>query len=195
MKHIYRTVIILLILITSAQAQSTRFGVKVGFNFASVNGDDVSGLDGRTSFHAGGIANIGVTEKFAVQPEIVFSSQGYTNSDGPLKVTGKLDYIIIPVLADYTVAKGFSLQGGPQLGINITDEVEIGSQTMPIGAEGMEFSAVIGAQYRFKLGLIIQARYAAGLSNIIGEETFEGVNVTTDAKNSVFSLSAGILFN
>jgi hypothetical protein len=195
MKHLIKVFIISLITFSTIQAQGVSFGVKAGFNFASLNGDNVSGLDGRTGFHAGGIAKLGVSKLFAVQPEIVFSSQGFTDSQGQLKVTGKLDYINIPVLADFTVAKGLSLQGGPQLGISITDEVESGGQTMPIGAESMDFSAVFGAQYRFKIGLILQARYAAGLSNIIGEDTIEGVSVKTDAKNAVFSLSAGMLFN
>ncbi len=195
MNLLFRVVFILLTVFTTVHAQRTDFGVKVGLNFASVIGSDVSGLDGRTSFHAGGIARIGVSKLFAVQPEVVFSSQGYTGSQGSLKVTGKLDYINIPVLADFTIAKGLSLHGGPQLGISITDEVEIGGQTMPIGAESMDFSAVAGAQYRFNIGLIIQARYATGLSNIIGKETIEGMSVTTDVKNSVFSLSAGMLFN
>jgi hypothetical protein len=195
MKLFFRSVFVLMTLITSVQAQGTQFGVKVGANFASVNGNDASDLDGRTSFHAGGVARIGVSKLFSVQPEIVYSSQGYTGTQGQLKITGKLDYINIPVLADFTVAKGLSLQGGPQLGISITDEVEIGGQTIPIGSESMDFSAVVGAQYRFSIGLFIQARYAAGLTNVIGKETIEGVSVTTDAKNSVFSLSAGMLFN
>jgi len=44
--------------LTTTNAQEVRFGAKAGANFASLNGDDVDDIDGRTSFHVGGVANI-----------------------------------------------------------------------------------------------------------------------------------------
>lgn len=171
--------------------QGISFGVKAGVNFASLSGDDADEeeLDGRTSIHAGGVVNIPVSEFFAVQPEVIYSAQGFTFTD-EVDVTGKLDYIIIPVLADFTIAEGFSLQGGPQVGFNVTNEFESddGTEEIP-DVESIDFAAAIGAQFRLPIGLFFQARFVVGLTNInSGNDDF-------DAKNSVVSISTGWFFN
>ncbi len=194
MRNIFLVAAVAVLSFTTVQAQNISFGAKAGANFASLNGDDADGLDGRTSFQVGGVVNIGISELFAVQPEVVYSAQGYTQDTAFGEVTGKLDYINIPVLADFTLAEGFSLQGGPQVGINITDEADLDGETASIGAESVDFSAAIGAQYRTPLGLFFQARYSIGLSNVIGDMTIEGVTFETDAKNSVVSVAAGWFF-
>jgi len=166
------------------------FGIKAGVNFSSIAGDDVDELDGRTSIHTGGVVNIGFSELFALQPEVLFSTQGATMSMEGVDGTARLDYINIPVLVDITVAEGFSLQGGPQVGFNITSEVEVDGETVDLeDVETIDFGLGIGAQYRLPIGLFFQARYVIGLSNINSE--------TDDVKNqnSVFSISAGWFFN
>ena len=173
--------------LSNVTAQETKFGAKAGVNFASVNGDDVDDFDGRTSFHVGAVARIGISENFAVQPELVYSSQGFTQSFEGVDFTGKLDYINLPILADFTVAEGFSLQAGPQVAFNISDDVEAdGGGSESIDAESVDFGAAVGAQYRMDEGLFFQARYSLGLSEIVKD---------FDAKNSVISLSVGYFFN
>ena len=44
-------------------------------NFATLGGD-TEDLDGLTSFHVGGVAEISFSEKFSVQPELLYSAQG-----------------------------------------------------------------------------------------------------------------------
>lgn len=174
------------------------FGAKAGVNFASLTGDDADelNLEGRTSFQIGGVVNIPVSEVFAVQPEVLYSGQGFTleetiaidDFEETVDGTGKLDYINVPILADFTVAEGFSLQVGPQVGFVITDEFEADGETESLDAESVDFSAVFGAQYRTSVGVFFQARYALGLTNVATEDDFE-------AKNGVFSLVAGWFFN
>jgi hypothetical protein len=166
------------------------YGIKAGVNFSSIAGDDVDDLDGRTSLNVGAVVNIPVSELFAVQPEVVFSTQGATFDVDGIDGTARLDYINIPVLADFTVAEGFSLQGGPQVGFKITSEVEVDGETEELeDVESVDFGLGIGAQYRLPLGLFFQARYVIGLSNINSE--------SDDIKNqnSVFSIGAGWFFN
>ena len=161
------------------------FGVKVGINFASVSGDDVDNFDGRTGINIGGVVNIPVSEKFSVQPELVYSSQGFTGEESGIDYTGKLDYINVPILADFKFGDGFSLQAGPQIGFNITDKIEAEGESESIDAESIDFGGVLGAQYRMKTGLFFQARYALGFSDIVED---------ADAKNGVLSISVGYFF-
>ncbi|WP_100615889.1 porin family protein [Confluentibacter citreus] len=185
MKKLLLSAVIAVLAMNNVNAQEVKFGAKAGVNFASLSGDDVEDLDGRTSFHIGGVANIAISEKFAIQPELVYSSQGFTVSESGVDVTGKLDYINLPILADFSVAEGFSIQAGPQIGFNITDKVEAEGESESLDAESIDLGAAFGVQYKMETGLFFQARYVLGFSEIIED---------VDAKNNVLSLSVGYFF-
>ncbi|HBY70085.1 MAG TPA: hypothetical protein DEG69_21445, partial [Flavobacteriaceae bacterium] len=161
-------------------------------NFASLTGDDVDDIDGRTSFHVGGVANIGITELFSVQPELIYSSQGASADDSDGDLTLKLDYINIPIMADFQLAEGFSLQGGPQVGFNISSKFDFdGDEEDVENIQTLDFGVGIGAQYVLPMNLFFQARYVIGITNVY--EEFEGID--TEAQNSVVSVSVGYFFN
>jgi len=162
-----------------------KFGANVGVNFATITGDDTSDVKSKTSFHLGGVVVIGISEKFAVQPELIYSAQGFKLSEFGFNVTGKLDYINLPILADFTIAEGFSIQAGPQLGFNITDKIEAEGESESLDAEGIDFGAAFGAQYKMNSGLFFQARYALGFSEVVKD---------VDIKNNVIFLSIGYFF-
>ncbi|MDC8004388.1 porin family protein [Aureisphaera galaxeae] len=191
MKKLFTMLVVAVFAFTiNASAQEISFGAKAGLNLASINGDDAddANFDGRTSFHVGAVVNIGIGEFFAVQPEVVYSAQGFTAEEEGVDVTGKLDYLNIPVLADFTIAEGLSLQGGPQFGFNITSEAEADGETEDIDdVESVDVAAGIGAQYKLPaLGLFFQARYVIGLSDVVSD---------FDGKNANLSLSVGWFFN
>jgi len=183
MKKLFLLTIVAVLGISTVTAQEVKFGAKAGVNFANLTGDDIGDVDGRTSIHIGAVVNIGISEKFAVQPELIYSAQGVTSGD----ITAKLDYINLPILADFAVAKGFSLQAGPQIGFNINDKIESDGEGDggSFDAESIDFGAALGAQYAMESGLFFQARYNLGLSEIVED---------ADAKNSVLSLSVGFFF-
>ncbi len=63
----------------------------------------------------------------------------------------------MPVLADFKVGEGFSLQAGPQIGFVVTDKLEAEGESEELDAESTDFGAVLGAQYKMETGLFIQA--------------------------------------
>lgn len=169
------------------------FGVKAGVNFASITGEiegeDIDEYDGRTGLHFGGVVNIPVSEMFAVQPELIYSQQGFTEEYMGYDFKGIFNFINVPILADFTVVEGLSLQAGPQIGFTVTSEIEGAGETEEVDdVESVIFDGAVGAQYRLPMGLFFQGRYTFGLSNVssLSED---------DVKNSVFSLSAGWFFN
>lgn len=180
---------------SSSDSGGIHFGAKAGVNFASVSDDDNWGdVDGRTGFHIGAVVNIGISEKFSIQPEVVYSSQGYTYTESDYKGTGKIDYINVPVMAGFMVVDGLVLQAGPQFGINITAK-----ETYDDGDDDFDFKDEVqtvdiglgfGAQFTLDFGLFFQARYTLGLNNIISDDDYN-----TDIKNRVASLSVGYFFN
>ncbi len=180
-------VFILIISFTKCYSQEFRFGIKGGFNFSTLNGSDASNLDSRFNYHAGVSFRIGLTDILALQPEIIYSSQGFTNNVEGLDIDGQLDYINVPILLDYTIAENFSLQAGPQIGINTVDEAKPDNLAqMDLGAESVDISVLIGAQYITAFNIYVQARYGLGITEVV-----KGLN----GKNSVVSLSLGYLFN
>ncbi|QGK77039.1 porin family protein [Flavobacterium sp. SLB02] len=187
----------------SVSAQETRFGVKAGANLSTFTGD-VDDAKSLVGFHVGGFAEIKLTDKFAIQPEILFSTQGskQEGSDlfGSYENKVNVSYLNIPVMAKYYVAEKFSLEAGPQIGFLLsakskyeeTVDGEKYSEDIDVkdGFESIDFGVNFGAGYDFTENLSVGLRYNLGLSNINKNE--EGDNAKV--KNSVFSLSVGYKF-
>ncbi|TVZ51852.1 porin family protein [Dokdonia sp. Hel_I_53] len=210
MKKIVLAVVALLGVVTVQAQDEVSFGVKGGVNFAKLQGDDVEDADGRTGFHLGAIVEIPVTEKFSVQPEVMYSQQGLqsefedgnTTSESKLK----LDYINVPILGKYYVAEGLSLEAGPQFGFRAKAEQEFESSTTSGGVTvesegteniedsiaGFDMGAAIGAGYELNTGLFFQARYVIGLSNV--DDSDEGGLFEDDLTNSNLQFSVGFKF-
>src|SRR5687768_2381617 len=88
-------------------AQETKFGVKAGVNFANLSGDDVFGDNStKIGFNVGGFAEIKLSEKFAIQPEILYSTQGTKSEIEGVDddIFLNLSYLNVPVMARYYVA-------------------------------------------------------------------------------------------
>lgn len=171
--------------ITVANAQGVRFGAKAGANFSSATGDDVPDISSRTGLNIGAVVNIPVSELFSVQPEVTYSMRGF--KDGEFTI--KIDYVDVPILADFEIVDGLSLQGGPLFGINLSAKVEDGD-----GTEGdiedistLNAAAAIGAQYELPMGLFFQVRYDIGFNDLIDNDF--------NAKNSNLSAAVGFFFN
>jgi len=193
--------------INFSQAQEVRIGAKAGVNFASVSGDETDRVDGRTSFHVGGLVEIPISEVFSVQPELLYSSQG-AKSEIIINATTfesklKLDYINIPILAKFYVADGFSLEAGPQIGFLVSadqenevtegdnDNLEIeGEGDVSDFYSGIDLGIGAGVAYRLINGVFFSARYVLGLSNI---NDFDGSD-DFKQQNNVIQLSVGYSF-
>lgn len=165
---------------SALQAQEMGFGIKGGLNFATFTGDDVDNIDSRTGFHLGLLAEFGLSESFAIQPEILYSAQGVKQGDE----TWKLDYLTIPVMVKYYATDAFSIEAGPYIGFNTTSEFDMDGVTMDLkdDTESTDFGLGLGLGYELPMGVFFQVRYALGLSDIMSD---------VDAKNSVFQLSVG----
>jgi len=190
----------------SANAQEVKFGAKAGVNLATIGGD-VEDADGRTSFHVGGVAEIMISDKFSVQPELLYSAQGlqseYTEtifgSDVKFEEKLKLDYINLPIMAKFYVAEGLSIEAGPQVGFLISAESEVEAsfegdsenQTEDVkdGFKSVDFAAGIGLGYKLDSGLNFSARYTLGLANI-AEDAGDDFSI----QNNVLQVSLGYMF-
>ncbi|MER3465437.1 MAG: PorT family protein, partial [Chitinophagaceae bacterium] len=105
-----------------AFAQTAQFGIRAGANLANITSNQGTSSTARVGFHAGLLAHIHVAPSIAIQPEAVYSSQGFKYVyDAGGRYNGEhsveLDYVNIPILFQYMPGSGFRLETGPQLGI------------------------------------------------------------------------------
>lgn len=175
-------------------AQSTRFGVKGGLNISSIVGGDVRDANALVGFHVGGLAEIHVVEKFYIQPELLFSTQG-SKFDGGFGPDGdvKLNYLNIPVLAKYYIVdKKFSVEAGPQLGILLSAKAN--GYDIKDDTKSVDFGFNFGAGYSFTDNLSVGIRYTVGLSPIWDDNIEDSEDLYDSAKNGNLQLSLAYKF-
>ena len=193
MKKLFITMFAILAL-TSISAQEVLFGAKAGVNFASITGEDTDDLDGITAFHFGAVVEIPVSEKFSIQPELLYSAQGAKFSEDGMDIDLKLNYINVPVLAKFYVADGFSIEAGPQFGILLDAEVEGDGMSLDIkdNVTSLDIGVDFGLGYKLDNGLNFGARYNLGLTDGNDDPEFFGSDEAF--KNSVLQLYVGFFF-
>ncbi len=203
MKKLLLSVIAMVAFTLSLSAQETTFGVKAGVNFANLGGD-VEDADGLTSFHIGGVAEIGISEKFSFQPELLFSAQGakYEESEEGYSYEEKykLNYINVPLMAKLYLTEGFSVEAGPQIGLLLSakseweetfmGETDSDDEDIKDYMKSIDFGFNLGLGYKLEGGLNFGARYNLGLSNINDDDDADDYKIT----NGVFQISVGYFF-
>jgi hypothetical protein len=144
-------------------------GIKGGLNVFSINNEDNTGYDSRVGIHFGVLGHIQVYPHFALQPELVYSSQGsrYTNEIGDTYYY-HLDYVNVPVLFQYLFDNGLRLQAGPQLGILVSAKSILDNSSVDLNdTKPVDVSLSFGASYIApSTGFGVDVRYNLGLSNI-----------------------------
>lgn len=199
MKKITLTLLGLVAFSTSALAQQeVKFGPKAGVNFASINGEikdegEITKFDkGQTGFHVGAFAEIKFNDKFAIQPELLYSVQGGKMEDsGSETVMGvtyayeaeqkwNLHYINVPIMAKYYVIPSVAIEAGPYVGFNIKSEAkyeesatvagvtqsENETYDFKKGTNSIDFGLGAGASFNLDNGFFVGARYNLGLAKI-----------------------------
>ncbi len=150
----------------------------VGANFAKNTGD---GNKFAFGWEVGVNAEYGVAESFGITLGAFYKNWG-SKADQEGAKKANLNYLSIPVLANYYVAKGFAIKAGVQPafllaakqdGKDFKDECKKFDLTIPVGLS-YEFSNVV-----------IDARYNFGLTK---------VGKVGDAKNSAIELTLGYKF-
>lgn len=157
-----------LFLFTAAKAQKLQLGLKGGVNFSNLRTDNFD-YDTHVGVHGGLLAHIHLNRNWAIQPEILYSTEGAKyRGPGNLEHTEQLDFIQVPVLAQYMFSSGFRVEAGPQLGFLITAKDDLAGRTTDIDAvrKNVNFAFAIGAGYLSSMGLGVDARINLGLSNL-----------------------------
>ena len=189
-----------------ANAQEVKFGVKGGLNLANFEGD-TDGLDmkSRTGFHVGGFVAVKLSDKFTLQPEVLYSVQGAKADNFEYDLNGtvyiadldyNLSYVNVPLMLKYYAAEKFNIEVGPQVGFLTAAKVKAtvngisAEEDAKEQFESLDFGVNVGAGYDFTENLSAGLRYNLGLSNIAKTEPGDDSKI----RNAVFSVSLGYKF-
>lgn len=154
----------------SVSAQGFKLGVK--------GGADIHKIDGKAfkdqfsyGYHVGGFAQIGLSSKFGIQPEVLFSQVNVDTSEQFSEIYDfnsvskvKLQYLKIPLLLNYSPNPFVTLQAGPQYGILLDNNSSLVKNGKDAFTKG-DFSMIGGLQLNISK-IKIYGRYAVGLNNI-----------------------------
>lgn len=155
---------------------------KVGLNVSNLT--DYSD-DGDTDWKAGLAIGLEgeyhINNWFGLSAGLLYSQQG-TKGDNDVKL--KMDYINVPVLANFYVAKGLALKAGLQPGFKVNSEWSAGGHSIDADIKSVDVSMPLGISYEYE-GFCLDARYALGLTDI---------TKNSDMKNQVFSITLGYKF-
>lgn len=190
------SIFIILFVILQTQAQTSKreegikFGIKGGINASNFMGD-VEDNAMRYGLHIGILSEIIINDKISLQPELLYSAQGFKNETPGFYSKSKFDYILLPVLVKYYAAEKLSIEAGPQVGFLVNSINRDNNGNTDIKDQSIvDFGVNLGMSYDLSNGIFVSGRYNLGITNVNNSKTSGAFNYT----NSVFQLSVGILF-
>lgn len=158
------------LLLSCTVFSQTQIGIKGGLNINDIADNRYTNNTAtRIGYHGGLLFHIHVRRKLAVQPEVVFSSQGakYTHPNFNGEVV--TNYLNIPVLLQYMGSRGIRLQTGPQVGFLLDADLKRNGNTVADLKQGMneaDFSWAFGLGFLSRNGLGVDARFNLGLTDV-----------------------------
>lgn len=178
---------------TAAHAQGGRIGLKIGTSLSNFVGKNSDGASSKFGINGGFVAELGITENLAIQPEIIFSMKGAKIDE--FKARYNQNYVDVPVLLKVK-ANGLFFQAGPQVGLLIDSKVKNDAVTVnSAGAfKTIDFGYVAGLGYELASGPMIGLRYNGGISKVYEKQANGRASDIQDVRNSAFQLYVGFLF-
>lgn len=157
---------------------------KVGLNMANVT--DLENTKMKAGAVAGVEAEYRASNLMGITAGVLYSMQGVKADKGDYKQ--KLDYINIPILANFHVWKGLSINAGIQPGFLVSAKADYGDEDedMKDACESFDFSIPVGASYEWN-SFVLDLRYNIGVTKIYKED--EG-----SSKNGVLAITLGYKF-
>ncbi len=212
-----------LLLITISLSAQVSLGLRTGVtksNMSTISAIDAVTPDFKTitGTEIAAIAEIAISDKFAIQPELVYTTKGFKIKEGlgidlfgfdlplGLEAVTKLKYVEMPVLAKYKFGnnrlKGY-ISAGPSVGYAAKGKLKSRAKVIidiPIyntdinldNADRFDISANIGMGMSLSTKgggqVFLDARYSHGFNGL------DNISVIDlEAKNRSFGLTAGFL--
>ena len=207
MKKMFFSLILVMSVCCALKAQESTWGIRTGMNVSTVSEKVDEGADpdykSLIGFRFGVIGDLGITEKFYVQPGLYFTSLGAKQEVYDKDATVRLNYLQLPILASLRIALSdklkLHLNAGPYVAYGISGKQKYdGVKINAFGTDDEE-----GGLKRFDAGLSFGAGievnkayfgfgYDLGLTNILDDEVWYTDEVKSRNRN--FFITVGVNF-
>lgn len=176
-----------------------KVGIAGGFNFSNtVDAYDTRfSTTGITGAHLGLTFEVPLVYPLSFAPEVLFSQKGYKAETVDGTFRQKTNYIDIPLLAKFRVARGFNFVVGPQLTFLTSTRNTFDNGFNTIYADHYNnqgdrsyVAGVVGVGIDLNSNVELRARYALDLSHNNGDFNSN----LPDFRNQVFQLGIGFKF-
>jgi hypothetical protein len=193
-------------------SRNTGFGLKGGFTASHFRGDDKKNYSDEgvyNTFHAGVYTQYGFSDKFSIQPELLYSRQGFAGNNGLPNSQGqtingayntRLDYLQVPVLLVYNFLDNVSVHVGPQVSLltkvrenGVERKIANDNNTYSYAYNSLDYGLAAGLEARLGPARI-GGRYVAGFNEIIKDQNLAktGNRTLSDIKNGAFQVYVGL---
>ncbi len=172
-----------------AQHSAGDITLQARLGFCAADFNNTSDTKTRVEMVVGPEMEYFMTDRFSLGAGINYAQQGAELKD--TEVTYKIDYVNMPITANFYVVKGLALRAGLQPGINVNAKIEAGDveKDLDDAVKGFDLAIPVGLSYEYK-HFVVDARYTFGLTKI-----FDTKEVDLDSKNLTFQLSLAYKFN
>lgn len=210
---IHKTILfaVLLFAVNFSAAQQLSLGVKAGYTLANFDiksdgegqgifygPDGVQSLDG---VHIGLDGRMEISPRWAVVTGLTYCQKGYKSvvfwPSGEASARNIFNYLNIPVVGDFRVWQGLSLQAGAEAGWLFDSRLKSAGENIDTDDQDLygrfDLGIVAGLEYRID-GFFIASRYTRGLVNLFSDAEITDENgnpLDVTARNRVFQISAG----
>ncbi|MBO0938078.1 PorT family protein [Fibrella sp. HMF5335] len=217
MKRVYLSIIVCL-LATAAQAQIL-FGVQSSFQSSnvSISSGAIGGIDPSSfltsswGYRIGAMADIPVTDRLSVRPQLLYSTKGYKVDFSSLLggfggglgggLLGEVaairlttNYLELPVQAMYGFDAGSGrvvVGAGPYVAYALSGSVDGVSTPFEAGTPRLDAGAALSLGYETSAGMSISAFYSHGFANTISSNP--NTNAPADPNNPGFTPTGTVM--
>ena len=193
MKKIFlMTILLVCTVIANAQNEKGKFTIAPTLGMNLTNITDYEDSKVKAGMVIGANGEYGITDRIGISAGIMFSMQGAKWSGDGWTEKERLNYVNIPILANFYLYKGLAVKTGIQPGVLLNakyvekEDGEKDTESFTDECHKFDFAIPIGVSYEYKR-FVIDARYNIHVTKAYKDD--EG-----NSRNSVFQLALGYKF-
>ena len=189
MKKIFLVLAIMMASISAfAQHEPGSLTIQPRIGFSAGDFNNTKDTKARVGMVVGPEFEYTLANRFSLATGINYSQQGAKQDK--YDVTYKMDYLTLPIVANFYIVKGLAIKAGVQPGFNIKSKMDATTVQADFGdaVKKFDLSIPVGLSYEFR-NIVLDARYNFGLTKM-----FDMNKVDLNSKNLAFQLTLGYKF-
>ncbi len=189
MKKIFLVLAIMMASISAfAQHEPGSLTIQARIGFSAGDFNNTKDTKARVGMVVGPEFEYTLANRFSLAMGINYSQQGAKQDK--YDVTYKMDYLTVPIVANFYIVKGLAIKAGVQPGFNVKSKMDATTVQADFedAVKKIDLSIPVGLSYEFR-NIVLDARYNFGLTKM-----FDMNKVDLNSKNLAFQLTLGYKF-